>query len=232
MHLAVDQRLVAAGYRGLLERRGDLVVTGLSRDPGDCIAAAAAERADVVLVDLREPDRDGLGWVADLKAAVPGVRVLMLRESVTRDQAAHALNAGVDGVLVRTEAVHELFLALDALHRGRVFLTPRLVLPGGDAARAADSRGVDASGNDAAESIACLDGVERRAFVELALGREVGDIARALDVEPSRVEELERDLRERLECPGRADLTRLAIDAGVLPVERGGGDSGGVARTA
>lgn len=217
---------MAAAYRVLLQRRTDLRVTGMSRDPEACVRVVPEEGADLVLVDQREPEHAGLDWIADLKRAAPAVRVLMLRESVSPDLAARALNGGVDALLVRTQSPHELFLALDALRRGRAFLTHRLALPGWGPDRIASP-----ADPERLAAVRELDEVERRAFLELALGRDLADVARALGVDEARAAELERALRERLDCPGRADLTRLAIDARVLPIERGGGGDD-VARTA
>ena len=58
--LADDQALVRAGFRALLDARGDIEVVGEAADGAEAVALAAAERPDVVLMDVRMPRMDGL----------------------------------------------------------------------------------------------------------------------------------------------------------------------------
>ena len=214
VHLAVDQALVARGYRELLARRWDYVVCGVSRSPEECLESAPLQEARIVLFDLRAPGHEGLGWVTELKRRHPAVRVLMLREYLAPDLVSAALAAGVDAALVRTEDPLELYLALDALRRGQGFLSRRLGLP---------SPGPDMGGGGRdthrLAAVQALDHLERRAFVELALGHDSARIAEVLGIDAEAAGELVRELRERLDCASGADLTRLAIRSGVLPVD-------------
>ena len=214
LHLCVDQALVAHAYRELLGRRSDHHVCGASRGPTGCLEDAPDEHADIVLFDLREAEHAGLAWIAELKRRLPRVRILMLREFLAPDYVATALNAGVDGALVRTEDPTEIFLAIDALRRGQGFLSRRLGMPG----LAPDIASAERASHRLA-AVQALDDIERRAFVELALGRGSAHIASTLQMDAESAARLELELRERLDCRSGAELTRLAIDSGVLPFE-------------
>lgn len=212
IHLLVDQAMVAHAYRELLGRRREHVVSGASRSPEGCLASAPLESADVVIFDLRESEHAGLAWVSELKSRLPQVRVLMLREFLTSDYVGAALGAGVDGALVRTEDVSELFLALDALRRGQTFLSRRLGMPTSSLDTGSTERELRC-----ARAVLALNELERRVFEELALGRRGPEIAALMDLDLRQADELERTLRERLDCSSSAELTRLAIRTGVLP---------------
>jgi len=212
IHLLVDQALVAHAYRDLLGRRREHVVSGASRSPEGCLAAAPLEGAELVIFDLRESEHAGLEWVTELKRRAPHLRVLMLREFLTSDYVGAALSAGVDGALVRTEDASELFLALDALRRGRTFLSRRLGMPRSSLDTGSIERELSSE-----REVGALNELERRIFEELALGRRAPEIAMLLDLELRQADELERNLRERLDCRSSAELTRLAIRTGILP---------------
>lgn len=204
--------MVAHGYRDLLSRRREHVVSGASRSPEGCLASAPLENADVVIFDLRESEHAGLAWVAELKRRLPNVHVLMLREFLSSDYVSTALAAGVDGALLRTEDVTELFLALDALRRGQTFLSRRLGLPTSTLDTGSTERE-----QRCAREVQALTDFERRVFEELALGRRGPEIAALMDLDLRQADELERSLRERLDCSSTAELTRLAIRTGILP---------------
>jgi DNA-binding NarL/FixJ family response regulator len=212
IHLLVDQALVAHAYRDLLGRRREHVVSGASRSPEGCLASAPLEGAEIVIFDLRESEHSGLEWVTELKRRVSPIRVLMLREFLTSDYVAAALAAGVDGALVRTEDASELFLALDALKRGQTFLSRRLSLPTSSLDTGSIERELRCE-----REVGELNELERRVFEELALGRRTPEIAALFDLELRQADELERAVRERLDCSSSAELTRLAIRTGILP---------------
>ncbi|NUS04640.1 MAG: response regulator transcription factor [Nonomuraea sp.] len=97
------------------------------------IAAALADtarcRPDVVVLDRRLPDGDGIAAIRHITAAAPGVRVLVLTGEATASVAARVVEAGGAGVLVKSSRLHELESAVREVAAGGVVFAPGL-LPG------------------------------------------------------------------------------------------------------
>ena len=112
--------------RATLEVEGDVEVVGEAGDGEGLTAAVAAARADVVLLDLSMPRVDGLEALADLRAADPGIGIVVLSGFDPERMEAKALALGADRYLAKAAEMGEVRAAVRAVHafrRGAVLET-------------------------------------------------------------------------------------------------------------
>jgi DNA-binding NarL/FixJ family response regulator len=119
-----DHPVVRDGLRGMLDRQPDLEVIGEAADGKQALAAVARRAPDVVLMDLRMPELDGVDATRQICAQHPNVRVLVLTTFDDDADIVRAVEAGATGYLLKDTPRHELFDAVRAAARGETVLAP------------------------------------------------------------------------------------------------------------
>jgi DNA-binding NarL/FixJ family response regulator len=124
--LADDQALIRAGFRVLLEAADDVIVVGEAVNGAQAVDVARRERADVVLMDIRMPEVDGLEATSRIAADddLAGVRVIILTTFETDAYVYQALRAGASGFLVKDCEPQDLIRAVRVVARGEALLAP------------------------------------------------------------------------------------------------------------
>ena len=125
--LVDDHPVVRMGLRGMLDAEPDLTVVGEASSGATALAAALAETPDVVLMDLRMPDGDGVWATEQILARAPGTRVLVLTTYETDRDILRAIEAGAGGYLLKDATPAELSEAVRAAARGETVLAPSVV---------------------------------------------------------------------------------------------------------
>jgi DNA-binding NarL/FixJ family response regulator len=126
--LADDQQLIRAGFRSLLEAEPDLEVVGEAATGREAVALVTREKPDVVLMDIRMPDGDGL-WATEQIAANPaldGTHVIVVTTFELDEYVAQAIRAGASGFLVKDTEPVELIRAVHVVAAGDALLSPRV----------------------------------------------------------------------------------------------------------
>jgi len=120
--VADDQRVVREGLETVLGLLGGIEVVATAEDGNAAVAAAAANNADVVLMDLRMPHMDGVEATKRLRQERPATRVLVLTTFADDDVLFPALRAGASGYLTKDAGSDEIAVAIRAVHRGETYL--------------------------------------------------------------------------------------------------------------
>jgi len=126
--LADDQALIRVGLRMLLDSADDIDVVGEAVDGAQAAELAITARADVVLMDIRMPNVDGLEATRRIAAneELAGVRVLILTTFEADEYVYDALRAGASGFLVKDTDPGELLQAIRVVARGDSLLSPSI----------------------------------------------------------------------------------------------------------
>ena len=124
--LADDQHLVRAGFRALLEAEPDIDVVGEAATGRETVAAARRTKPDVVLMDIRMPDGDGLWATGEIVAdpELAGTRIVIVTTFELDEYVAQAIVSGASGFLVKDTEPVELIRAVHVVAAGDALLSP------------------------------------------------------------------------------------------------------------
>jgi DNA-binding NarL/FixJ family response regulator len=126
--IADDQALVRTGFRMILDAEEDLSVIGEASDGAAAVELVAAEKPDVILMDIRMPELDGIEATRQIVAAAGdeegSTRVLMLTTFDLNEYVYEALRAGASGFLLKDVPAEQLADGVRVVARGDALLAP------------------------------------------------------------------------------------------------------------
>jgi DNA-binding NarL/FixJ family response regulator len=212
--LADDQALLRAAFRVLVDSAPDLTVVGEAATGRDAVSLARSTRADVVLMDIRMPELDGLAATRQISADddLAGVRVLILTTFEIDEYVFAALRAGASGFLGKGVGPGELLAAIRTVARGEALLSPA-------ATRSLIARFLAQPEVVAASTPDVLDvltGREREVLTFVAAGLSNDDIAERLFVSPLTAKTHVNRAMMKLGARDRAQLVVIAYETGLV----------------
>jgi DNA-binding NarL/FixJ family response regulator len=122
-----DHAVVRDGLAAMLARQGDFSVVGEAENGLEAVEKAATLQPDVVLMDLRMPELDGVESMRRIQASQPDVRFLVLTTYDTDEYIFDAIEAGAKGYLLKDASRNELFEAIRVVNRGESLIQPGMV---------------------------------------------------------------------------------------------------------
>ncbi|MHA6764643.1 response regulator [Streptacidiphilus sp. PAMC 29251] len=212
--IADDQVLVRAGLKVLVDSAPDLEVVGEAATGREAVSLAREARADVVLMDIRMPDMDGLAATRAITADedLAGVRVLVLTTFEVNEYVFQALRAGASGFLGKGAEPEDLLDAIRVVARGESLLSPAATQ--GLIARFLEQP--DKRPPRSPEQLSVLTDREREIVALVAGGGSNDDIAEELAVSPLTVKTHVSRALLKLGARDRAQLVVLAYESGLV----------------
>lgn len=122
--LVDDHGVVRRGLRGYLELLDDIEVVGEAENGLIGVEMSAELVPDVVLMDVVMPQLDGIGAIARIKAAQPGVQIVALTSFIEEDKVLAALESGASGFILKDADADDVAAAIRAAHNDEVHLDP------------------------------------------------------------------------------------------------------------
>jgi DNA-binding NarL/FixJ family response regulator len=122
--IADDQGMVRSGLGSLLAEEPDIAVVGEAENGREAIAVVRERRPDVVLMDIRMPELDGLAATRQLVAEGSSTRVLVLTTFDLDEYVFAALRSGASGFLLKDAPAEDLVDAVRVVARGDALLAP------------------------------------------------------------------------------------------------------------
>jgi len=226
--LADDQTLVREAFAMLVESAPDMAVVGQAGTGRQAVGLARSARADVVVMDIRMPDLDGIEATRLIAADddLAGVRVLVLTTYDTDDHVLAALRAGASGFLVKDTRPADLLDAIRTVAAGDALLSPgptaRLI------ARVLRFPDAPAPGAPGPGRLATLSDRERQVLVLVARGLNNTEAAEALGLSPLTTKTHVSRIMGKLAVRDRTQLVIAAYESGLV-TPNGNGDGPGPA---
>lgn len=213
MFIADDQAMVRQGFGALLSAQPDISVIGDAPNGKVAVAEVARLRPDVVLMDVRMPEMNGLEAARQILAAggEPPVRVLMLTTFDIDDYVYEALSLGASGFMLKDAPAEELIRAVRVVADGQALLAPtvtrRLI---------ADVTSRRATPRTRPAALDALTPREREVLELIARGLSNTEIAEKLFVAEQTVKTHVGKVLSKLDLRDRAQAVVLAYESGLV----------------
>ncbi|HQJ49887.1 MAG TPA: response regulator transcription factor [Verrucomicrobiota bacterium] len=202
--LVDDHPLVRERMAEIINQEPDLMVCGEAQDRAGALAAMAAHRPELAIIDLALKDSDGLELIKDIRLHWPNVLMLVVSMYEESLYAERVIRAGARGYVTKQEATRDILSAIRRVLSGRVYLNENV------SARIID-RLADRSVPGAATPAEMLADRELQVFELLGRGLAVKEIARRLRIATKTVDTYRRRIREKLNLQTSNQLLQHAI---------------------
>jgi two-component system response regulator NreC len=198
-----DHAMFREGVKTILSAQPDLEVVGEAADGKEAVEQAIRLYPHVVLMDISMPVLKGFDAARRIRKARPDVKVLILTVYDDEDLVARCLDAGAAGYVLKDSPPLQLVYAIQTVHRGQQFLSPK-VLTG-------VVRQYIAQPSEFKGGYELLSDREREILVLLAEGQSLKDIATQLNLSVKTVDAHKVNLMRKLDLHDRSELIRYAI---------------------
>ncbi|MEQ1601971.1 MAG: response regulator transcription factor [Methylophilaceae bacterium] len=199
--IADDHSILREGLKQILSETEDILVVAEAQTAAEAISLARTTNANIMLLDISLPDRNGIEALKIIKKDNPQLAVLMLSMHKEDQYAIRSLKAGASGYVSKQSASSELVLAIRTVAKGKKYLSA------GVAEALANQIGVDTEK-------ALHETLSDREFQTLSMiasGLSVGDIALKLCLSVKTVSVYRARLLEKMQLRNNAELTHYAI---------------------
>jgi DNA-binding NarL/FixJ family response regulator len=207
--LADDQELVRSGFRMILETQTDLEVVGEAADGVEAVAATRRLQPQVVLMDIRMPNLDGLQATKQIVAAGSGSRVVILTTFDLDEYVYQALAAGASGFLLKNAPPEQLIGAARVVAAGDALLAPQVT-------RRVIEQFARLPPPSATDALGTLTERERGVLKLVARGLSNAEIAAELFVSDATVKSHVAHLLAKLQLRDRVQAVVLAYESGLV----------------
>ncbi|MDQ1725293.1 MAG: hypothetical protein QOG52_2321 [Frankiaceae bacterium] len=211
--LVDDDALVRAGLRMILSSAADVEVVGEANDGARAVAAVREHRPNVVLMDIRMPELDGIAATTALRGLHAPPHVIVLTTFHADDQVLGALRAGAVGFLLKDTPPAEIVSAVRLVAGGDAMLSPsvtRTLLAHLGDGKASDRRA------SAVQRLAALSDREREVAVAVGTGMSNAEIAQTLFLSEATVKAHVSRLFTRLDVSNRVQIAIVVHDAAAV----------------
>jgi two-component system NarL family response regulator len=204
--LVEDHRMVREALREVLMKVDDMEVVGEAGDAHDGLAQAATTTPDVIVLDIRLPDLNGIEVAARLRDAGNPAKIVALSAFSDKRFVTEMLRSGASAYVTKSAAGTELVRAIRAVAAGQGYFSPEIA-----GTLVAEVR--DRTGPDAAQP---LGRREREVLRLIAEGIRSPEIATRLQITVATVEVHRRNIMRKLRLRTVAELTKHAIREGIV----------------
>jgi two-component system NarL family response regulator len=197
--LADNHPVVLAGVASMLSGRSDISIVEQARNGREAVEKFLQLRPDVGLFEVRMPVMDGIEAVAEIRAHLPGARLLMFTTCQSEEDVYRAVRAGAQGYVFKDAPTEELVQSICAVGTGQQWIP--LIAAARLASRIADRE---------------LTVREKEVLIAITSGKSNKEIGVALNISEATVKVHVTHILEKLKASGRTEAIRLAVQRGLV----------------
>ncbi len=205
-----DHTVVRDGLATMLGRQRDMAVVGEASNGLEAVERARELHPEVILMDLRMPELDGVEAMRRIAAEDPQVRFIVLTTFDSDEYIFDAIEAGAKGYLLKDASRDELFQAVRAVHRGESLIQP------GVAARVLDRFAQLSRQASSASGVDVLSGREVEVLRLMAGGAANKEIGASLYISESTVKTHVANIFQKLDVKDRTQAVTQAMQRGII----------------
>ncbi len=210
--IADDQQLIRAGFRSLLEAEPDIEIVGEAGTGADAVALVTATKPDVVLMDIRMPDGDGL-WATEQLVARPELaqtHIVIVTTFELDEYVGRAIRAGASGFLVKDTEPTEFIRAVRVVAAGDALLSP------GVTRRLLERISVQLREAPDGAALSAITEREREVLALVGQGLTNDEIGRELFLSPLTAKTHVSRIMSKLAARDRVQLVVIAYETGLV----------------
>jgi DNA-binding NarL/FixJ family response regulator len=207
--LVDDDDLMRAGLKAVLSSDDTIEAVGEASDGREAVQRVIELRPDVVLMDVRMPDLDGIAATREVMSVAPETKVVILTTFEDDEYVFGALSVGASGFLLKRTRPEELIAAIHTIAAGDSLLSPSVTR------RVIDRMAGQAVTKASGERLEVLTSREREVLELVARGLSNGEIAAELVIEESTVKTHVRRVLMKLGARDRVQAVIFAYEAGL-----------------
>jgi DNA-binding NarL/FixJ family response regulator len=204
-----DHAVMRDGLAQLLEIHAGFEVIGSAGNGRETVRQVLQLKPQVVILDISMPDMNGIEASRQILENAPETRIVILSMHSTAEHVFHALDAGVDGYVLKESAGYEIVNAVQIVLSGRRFLSPKV------ASMVADQL----ASHGAVSPLKSLSKREREILQLVVEGHSSSDIAEILHISSKTVDTYRSRLMQKLNIGGVPQLVKFAIQHGITALE-------------
>ncbi len=211
--IADDQELIRESLKIVLSANPDMEVTDTVADGREVIRSVRSDKPDVILMDVRMPEMDGVSCTRIIKENYPQIKIIILTTFDDDEYVYNALKYGASGYLLKGVSMSELAAAIRTVHSGKAMINPDVAvkvvrlfsqMAQNNYAICVDSHMVEEIGK-----------TEWKVIQQVGYGRSNKEIAAALNLSEGTVRNNLSSILSKLELRDRTQLAIWAVQTGV-----------------
>lgn len=208
--IADDHALVREGMRRMLSGSRQIDVVGEAANGAEAVSLVSEKEPDVLLLDITMPVKDGIEATEEIVELKKNTKILILSMHADEQYALRTLRAGANGFISKGARLEELLKAIKEVHNGERYLPEQISETLGES-------GIEDK-IDEKSLVDMLSPREYQVMSYLAQGMTSREIADVLAISPKTVDTHRGHLLKKLRLRNNADLTRFAIQNGMVKV--------------
>jgi DNA-binding NarL/FixJ family response regulator len=202
--LVDDHPVLRKGLVRLIDSKDGFVVCGEASSATEAMELMHKLKPNLAIVDIGLPGASGIELMKTIRAQFPNFPVLILSMHEEALYASRALRAGAVGYIVKQDAIDNIALALQQTLQGERYLSPII-------AKQMQTDGLQDEPRSSHDLIAGLTDRELEIFELIGKGRDVREMAQALNVSPKTVETHRTNIKEKLKLKNSREVARVAL---------------------
>ena len=207
-----DHELLRSGINVLFKRVSEIEVVGEASTGAECMKLVSDLLPDVVILDVKLPDENGIDLTRQICENYPQIKVLVISADLLKYIINQAVSAGAHGIMLKESVYAELIDAVTAVHNDKRYFCSRVK----------EIIAVDWAGsvqNDKVTSVSALSAREREIVKHISEGKSVKEIASIVNRSTKTIDANRRDIMKKLSVDSIPELVKFAIAEGLTTLE-------------